>query len=413
MIFTVTEIEQTLGVMSVFFCIYTIQRKKLYLCPQNYISSTMLGIGVMTGTSLDAIDLAACLFEIGENDTYTFKLVATEAVSIEPLWKDRLLKLPHQSAEIYAKTHVYFAHYLGKHIAAFIQKHALKPDFVAVHGQTIFHQPDANFTAQIADGETLVTYLDCPLVCNFRNKDIALGGQGAPLVPIGEKYLFPEQRFFLNLGGFANMTYNKANDTKTIAFDVCACNIVLNEWANKYDANLEYDKGGEIAQHGTLYEAFFADLNGLSYYRQPPPKSLGWEWVAENLNPLLHKYDFAMPDVMRTYTEHIAFQIARASTKLQAQGAKLVVTGGGRHNTFLMERLAFFLEKIDISIDTSISDEVVDFKESIIFAFLGLRTLTGKSNTLASVTGAKMAAISGSIHLPAQGWEIQILRENQ
>ena len=360
----------------------------------------MLAIGVMTGTSLDAIDLAACRFEIGENDSYSFELVATEAVPIEVLWKDRLLKLPHQSAEIYAKTHVYFGHYLGKHIAAFIEKYKLTPDFVAVHGQTIFHQPEANFTAQIGDGETLVTYLNCPLVCNFRNKDIALGGQGAPLVPMGEKYLFPNQRFFLNLGGFANMTFNKPNDAKPIAFDVCACNIVLNEWANKYDANVAYDAGGEIAKKGSFDAAFFADLNGLPYFRQPPPKSLGWEWVAENVNPLLHKYELSLPDMMHTFTEHVAFQMGRAAEKLQAGGENLVITGGGRHNIFLMERLSFYLEKRNITIDTTISDEVIDFKEAIIFAFLGLRTLTGKTNTLASVTGAKMAAVSGAIHLP-------------
>lgn len=368
----------------------------------------MLGIGVMTGTSLDAIDLAACYFEIGENDTYSFELVATEAVPIEPLWKDRLIKLPHQSAEIYAKTHVYFGHYLGKHIAAFIEKFQLKPDFVAVHGQTIFHQPEINFTAQIGDGETLVTYLNCPLVCNFRNKDVALGGQGAPLVPIGEKYLFPNQKLFLNLGGFANMTYNKSLEIKPIAFDVCPCNIVLNEWANKYDANLEYDSDGKIAASGTFYEAFFSDLNGLSYFRQPPPKSLGWEWVAENINPLLHKYELKLPDIMHTYIAHVAFQIARAATKLQVKNENLVVTGGGRHNTFLMENLFLSLQKMNIKIDTTISNEVIDFKEAIIFAFLGLRTLTLKTNTLSSVTGAKIPSVSGSIHLPPHG-----LKENQ
>lgn len=368
----------------------------------------MLAIGVMTGTSLDAIDFAACDFEIGENDTYSFKLLATEAVPIESLWKERLIKLPHQSAEVYAKTHVYFGHYLGKQIAAFIKKHNLNPSFVAVHGQTIFHQPEANFTAQIGDGETMVTYIDCPIVCNFRNKDIALGGQGAPLVPIGEKYLFPGKKFFLNLGGFANMTYNKGGDAKPIAFDVCACNIVLNEWANKYDARVQYDVDGRIAKSGRFYEAFFSDLNGLSYFRQPPPKSLGWEWVAENVNPLFHKYNLELPDYMNSFTEHVVFQIARAATKLQAQGETLVVTGGGRHNRFLMDRLFYALNKLNIKIDMTVSDQMIDFKEAIIFAFLGVRTLLGETNTLASVTGAKKDAISGSIHLPVSGFKLKV-----
>lgn len=355
-----------------------------------------IGIGVMTGTSLDGIDIVACNFT-EEDEKYTFRVVAAESIPMESLWHDRLLKLPEQNAEIYAKTHVYFGHYLGQNIQKFISKHNLKPDFVAVHGQTIFHQPEKNFTAQIGDGETLVTYLNCPLVCNFRNKDVALGGQGAPLVPLGEKYLFSEFRTFLNLGGFANLTF------KETAFDVVPCNIVLNTLIKQINPELRFDAEGETAASGVVLEEMLKELNALSYFHQTAPKSLGWEWVEKNVYPLIGKYSPEIKDALRTYTEHIAIQIALSLESLSATGETMLVTGGGKHNQFLMHRLTTHLEKIQVTIQGSDSENWVDFKEAIVFAFLGLRTLTGKTNTLTSVTGAQKASVSGSVHFPVKG----------
>ena len=353
-----------------------------------------LGIGVMTGTSLDGMDIVACLFSESE-EKYSFEIVASETIPIETRWHDRLLKLPEQSAEVYAKTHVYFAHYLGENIRAFIVKNQLKPDFVAVHGQTIFHQPDKNFTAQIGDGETLVTYLDCPLVCNFRNKDVALGGQGAPLVPIGEKYLFTQYNTFLNLGGFANLTH------KETAFDVSPCNIVLNTLVKITNPELRYDEDGFISAQGEIDENLLKELNSLPYFTQKPPKSLGWEWVEQNVFPVINQHNPQIKDALRTYTEHICIQIVSALRSFEIGGETMLVTGGGKHNRFLMNILTEKLAEINVKIEDSDTDNWVDYKEAIVFAFLGLRTLTGKTNTLTAVTGAKIPSVSGSIHLPA------------
>lgn len=353
------------------------------------------GIGVMTGTSLDAIDLAYCRFE-EQNDSYVWVCLLAESIEIEARWRDRLMALPQQTAEIYAKTHVYLAHYLGKNIANFIHKHQLRPQFVAVHGQTIFHQPHKNFTAQIGDGETLVSYLQCPLVCNFRNKDVALGGEGAPLVPLGEKYLFPDTRLFLNLGGFANVSYGQQ------AFDIAPCNLVLNALLRAFNPDADYDRGGQIARAGKLLPELLAALNALPYYRQKAPKSLGSEWVEQQLFPIFAAYKPELADGLHTFCEHLAQQTAASVEQLGVQHEQLLITGGGRHHDYLMERLGHHLEPLHISIAET-SDELVDFKEAIIFAFLGLRALTGKPNTLKSVTGARQDAVCGSVHLPAGG----------
>lgn len=353
------------------------------------------GIGLMSGTSLDGIDLAYCQFE-ETGDSWSFELLKAETVELDPKWHDRLVCLPDQDAVTYAKTHVYFGHYLGQVTSAFIKRNNLKPQFVASHGQTIFHQPEKNYTSQIGDGETFVSYLDCPLVANFRNKDVALGGQGAPLVPFGEKYLFPDNRLFLNLGGFSNLTIGET------AFDVCACNMALNWLVKNIDPTLKYDEDGKIAFSGQLDEGFLAAVNGLDYYQTPPPKSLGAEWFEASLLPILIHYDLEIPDKLRTYTRHIADQVAMALKSQGVQNEELMATGGGVHNSFLMDELTEALSPAGISLKTVDSD-VVDYKEAIIFAFLGLNTLLGKANVLPSVTGSRVASPGGSIHLPISG----------
>ena len=357
-----------------------------------------LGIGLMSGTSMDGLDIACCRFEENE-DHYGFELVASQQVDFPEIWKSRLLNLPAQTAEVYAKTHVYFGHWLGQTVREFIHQHQLKPDFVAAHGQTIFHQPEKNFTAQIGDGETLASYLECPIVSNFRNKDVALGGQGAPLVPLGEKYLFPHQRLFLNLGGFSNLTY------ETLAFDISPCNIVLNALAGRidHDPPLAYDPEGAIAASGTSDTALLRALNQLPYFQKKPPKSLGWEWVEAQVLPLLAATDRPVADLLHTYCLHIAAQIGIAADHVTASGQEILITGGGRHNRFLMQQIAQQLAARNIGIDTQATPSLIDYKEAIIFAFLGLRVLTGKTTALHTVTGAPFDNLSGAVHLPPKG----------
>lgn len=354
----------------------------------------------MTGTSMDGIDLACCDFW-EEKGNWKFELVQAESIPMDPQWQARLQNLMGQSAEIYAKTDVYFAHFLGKHIQEFIQEYDLRLDFVASHGQTIFHQPEKNYTAQIGDGETLVSYLDCPLVTNFRNKNVAQGGEGAPLVPFGEQHLWPDYQLFLNLGGIANLSW------KQRAFDVSPCNLVLNHLISDYAPELKYDEDGEIAASGEVHPELLAALDALPYYQRKPPKSLGVEWIKAYYLPTLNQFEVTHPDALRTSVEHIARQLSLALQRLHISRQPLLVTGGGRHNTFLMERIAVLLKDQGISIVEADAD-TVDYKEAIIFGFLGLFTLLGKPNTLAKATGAGAAVLGGSIHLPANGFRALI-----
>jgi anhydro-N-acetylmuramic acid kinase len=307
--------------------------------------------------------------------------------------------LPEQSAEVYAKTHVYFGHWLGKTIQAFIQQYGLQPDFVAMHGQTIFHQPHKTFTAQIGDGETVAAYLPCPLVSNFRNKDVALGGEGAPLVPLGEQYLFQPYELFLNLGGFSNVAW------KGKGFDVSSCNGVLNFLFQRGfpEGETAYDPGGQVARQGKLLPEVLAQLDALPYYQQTPPKSLGWEWVEAEMLPILAAAEAPVEDLLHTCCVHEAKQIALALEREGVRNLPILATGGGCHNYFFMECLDEALEPLGIQVDDDAPEAWIDYKEAIVFAFLGLRTLLGKPTIQPAATGAKQAAVTGSIHLPPHG----------
>ena len=354
------------------------------------------GIGLMSGTSLDGIDLAYCEFWEGEHG-WRFELLGAETIGYDEQWYARLRCLDEQDALAFARTHVYYGHLLGRTLRSFIDRNELKPDFVASHGQTIFHQPDKNFTAQIGDGETIVSYLPCPLVTNFRNKDVAMGGQGAPLVPFGERHLFPDRQLFLNLGGIANLSFAGQ------AFDVVPCNMGLNWLAHLLDPAQVLDVDGAAARSGQMDYGLYDALENLPFYQQTGPRSLGTEWFTAEILPLLTGSESPVEDKLKTFVLHIVSRITVALRDLHARNLPIVVTGGGAHNRYLIEELQKSLAGLGIKLD-SLPDAVVDFKEAIIFAFLGLQTLLGRPNALATVTGAKLDVCGGSIHLPAGGW---------
>lgn len=355
------------------------------------------GIGVMTGTSMDGIDMASCVFRETETG-WEHELEVAETHPFDDKWYARLSCLDTQSAETYAKTNVYFGHVLGRAVAGFIEKHSLKPQFVASHGQTIFHQPDKSFTAQVGDGESMVAYLPCPLVTNFRNKDIALQGQGAPLVPFGEANLFPDTSLFLNLGGIANLTYLGQ------AFDVCPCNMALNWLVQSRFPKLRFDQDGQLAEAGNLDPHLFGALERLGYYRKSPPKSLGAEWFERDFLPILVNCESPVEDQLHTVVRHIATRIATAARSWSLEKETMLVTGGGAFNQYLMQVLSQGLKPMGIEIVSDTAQELIAFKEALIFAYLGLMTLLGKPNTLSSATGAKKNVLGGSIHLPAGGY---------
>jgi len=346
-------------------------------------------IGIMSGTSLDGVDLAYCTFEESLHG-YSFSIVACETIPYPETWLKRLISLPQSDALTFAVTHTEYGHYLGELAHNFIVKFKLEPDFVASHGHTIFHNPSDGYTTQIGEGAAIASRCGKPVVCDFRTGDVASGGQGAPLVPIGDQLLFAGYDYCLNLGGFANIS--TPSDGKRIAFDISPANIVLNLLANK--AGSAFDADGKMAAGGFIDEALLFKLNNLDFYHKPPPKSLGREWVEKEILPLLSQTDVNLQDQACTFCEHIAIQIA--TTLTNGNGKRLLITGGGAFNTYLIQRIGANTNTEIIIPDAT----TVNYKEALVFAFLGLLRMQSKPNCMASVTGASHNVSGGAIYLP-------------
>ena len=345
-------------------------------------------IGVMSGTSLDGIDLAHVHFSIVDGK-WSFDIYETETVSYDNDWLNKLKIAIDFSEDKLKELNKDYTVLLADSIKTFIKKHQLqKLDAVCSHGHTILHQPQNGFTLQIGNLPEIANHCHQTVVCDFRVQDILLGGQGAPLVPIGDRILFSEYDFCLNLGGFSNVSFEQ-NDTR-IAFDISPVNTVLNFYANQL--GLDYDDKGQLAGSGKVNSDLFNELNALEYYKKQFPKSLGFEFVKEIVLPLIDKYNIPIEDKLNTFTEHITFQIAVA---LPNKKGKLLATGGGVYNAFLIERLKFCLPELEIIIPDK---KTIEFKEALIFALLGVLKLRNEINALSSVTGAKHDHSSGIIH---------------
>ncbi len=344
-------------------------------------------IGVMSGTSLDGIDLAAVEFTVLDQK-WSFKILEKKTISYTKNWVNQLKEGVTFSEEKLTQLNENYTILLGGIIKDFIKKNHLEDiDAVCSHGHTILHQPQNGFTLQIGNLPNIAKIVGAKVVCDFRVQDVKLGGQGAPLVPIGDRILFSEYDYCLNLGGFSNISFEKSNNR--IAFDISPVNTVLNFYANKL--GLDYDDKGEISRSGNLNSDLLNELNTIEYYSKPIPKSLGFEFVKEIVLPLIENYLIAIEDKMHTFTEHIAQQTAKS---LPSKNGKLLVTGGGAYNTFLMERMQFHLPKMKLIIPDA---EILEFKEALIFALLGVLKLRNEINVLASVTGAKKNHSSGEI----------------
>ncbi len=341
----------------------------------------------MSGTSLDGFDMAYCVFREDEG-RWSYEILAAETFPYPEAWKERWRGLENASAIEFVQADVDTGHYFGEITHKFHQRHDLKPDFIASHGQTIFHQPDNRVTAQIGRGAAIAAETGLPVVCDFRTVDVALGGQGAPLVPIGDQLLFREYDYCLNLGGFGNISFIQEN--QRIAFDCCPVNIVLNHLAER--AGKPFDEGGIMASEGNILDDLLKKLEQLPYYLQKPPKSLGKEWVKENVFPLLNPA-LSLTDLLRTYTEHIASQVARC-TEFHP-GEKMLVTGGGAFNSFLTGLIS---EKCPAEIVIP-DPATINFKEALVFAFLGVLRWRNEINCLTSVTGALKDHCGGAIYL--------------
>jgi len=342
-------------------------------------------IGLMSGTSLDGLDLAYCTFVLKDKQ-WTFEIVYGETVPYSHNWKNRLQNAPNISADELTKLDLEYGKYLGEQTALFIKKHQLKPDLVASHGHTVFHKPEEGFTLQIGNGAALRSHINCPLVFDFRTQDVELGGQGAPLVPIGDQLLFSEFDACINIGGFANISTEK--EKKRLAWDICPANIMMNPIAEKLGNN--YDNNGDWAREGKINHLLLEELNKLVFYKEKAPKSLGKEWVEKIITPIINRYSISEKDLLRTLLEHISEQIARDLEDIEG---KVLFTGGGVFNQFLMEQIQS-KTKNKIIIPSKID---IDFKEALIFAFMGILRLRNEVNVFASVTGATKNHSTGKV----------------
>lgn len=338
----------------------------------------------MSGTSLDGLDIAYCEFAVDEGKiSYSIENAAT--VRYDEVLKKRIIECETCSGEKLAEFSVFLGHYFGKQAAKFIKENNLSVDFIATHGQTIFHQPSKCFTLQIGDINSIAAETQCTVVGDFRSLDVALAGQGAPLVPIGDKILFKEYPYCLNIGGFSNISYDE--NARRIAYDICPSNIVLNHLCTFL--NLPYDKGGQIAESSNVCPQLLDELDNIPYYIYKERKSLGKEFVKEFVFPILNNYSISYEDKIATYTEHIATQIAK-----HINGTTLI-TGGGAYNTFLIDRIRSKANNELIIPDKT----VIEYKEALIFAFLAVRRIRGEVNCLKDVTGARRDSCSGAVVL--------------
>ena len=342
----------------------------------------------MSGTSLDGIDFAEIILNLSEGKWH-FEILNAETVPYSSFWKDELREAFNYSQEKLERLDFKYTEKLSEEISKFIKKNKINElDAICSHGHTIFHRPEKGLTYQIGNLPRISKTLGQTVVCDFRVQDVELGGQGAPLVPIGDKLLFSEYDYCLNLGGFANCSFEKNGER--IAYDICPVNVVLNKYAEKLGK--DFDENGKLAASGKVDAGLLEKLNSLSFYAEKPPKSLGLEWVKEHIFPILEASKVSSEAILRTFTEHIAIQL---SNQFQKESSVLI-TGGGAYNSILIERLKN-LASVEVIIP---SPEILEYKEALIFGLLGVLKLRDEVNCLSSVTGASKDHSSGKIFYP-------------
>jgi anhydro-N-acetylmuramic acid kinase len=354
-------------------------------------------IGLMSGSSLDGLDIV--FTELHENKgEWTFEILEADCYAYPEEWAEKLKNAIHLNALDYQLLHAEYGHYLGKEVNRFIEEKSLhyKVALIASHGHTTFHVPQKKMTGQLGDGAAIAAQTGVNVVSDLRALDVAFGGQGAPIVPIGEKLLLKDYTMFLNIGGIANISFNAPG--AYIAFDICAANRVLNLLANK--TGKEYDAGGAIAATGAVHEELLAELNALEYYKQPYPKSLANSFGTDEVFPIIESFNLSIEDALRSYVEHIVVQLKKgvqlSNYKPQTTNHKLLITGGGAFNTFLIERLSEELRSLNIEVVVP-DEKLVQYKEALVMALIGVLRLRQEYNILSSVTGAQRNSIGGAM----------------
>ena len=354
-------------------------------------------IGLMSGTSLDGLDLCYASFEY-DGSKWSYKVIDACDEQYSDELKMRLATAQNMSAYEYALLNAEYGVYLGSRVKAFMERTGARPDIIASHGHTIFHQPAKGLTTQIGSGAGIAAESGVDCVCDFRTTDVALHGQGAPLVPIGDKFLFADYDYCLNLGGFSNISFNSQTIIESVAvparlaFDISPVNYVLNHYMRSIGK--EFDRDGECAASGAVCHKLLDALNGLDFYKEQGPKSLGREWVESEVFPLIDSFNLSLPDILATFCEHIAIQIS-AKIKGGEVVSRVLLTGGGAFNKFLVERMQ---AKTPQGLYCIPDKQTINFKEALIFAFLGALYLSDMPNCMSSVTGAAYDCIGGALY---------------
>lgn len=337
----------------------------------------------MSGTSLDGIDLCLCQFNKTENKT-SFKILAAETIQYEKKWKEILSNIHKASAKDYFETNALYGKFIAEKIINFLHKNNLTADYIASHGHTVFHQPQLGYSTQIGCGATIAALTGIDTICDFRSLDVALGGQGAPLVPIGDRDLFGDNEACLNLGGIANISFSKNN--QTLAFDICMFNLVLNYITKKI--NLEYDAFGQLASIGKINLNLLKDLLNI----QTHFKSLGREFFENEFLPILEGIELSTNDKLASCVEYMVIKI---TTTIHENNLKsILITGGGAYNTFFVHQLR---KRFDGIVNVPSAD-IIEFKEAIIFAYLGYLRIHEEVNTLKSVTKSSRDSIGACVY---------------
>lgn len=349
----------------------------------------------MSGSSLDGLDIAFIQFE-EQSRKWQFEILEAECFPFEGDWADRLRDATSLSARDHALLDADLGHYIGREVNRFIDKYGLhyKAALVASHGHTSFHIPP-RVTVQIGSGAAIAAETGLPVVSDLRAVDVALGGQGAPIVPIGEKLLWKDVPMFLNIGGIANISINTGS--AYLAYDICPANRVLNMLASTIGK--AYDENGAMAEAGVVIDTLFEELNALDYYARPYPKSLANEYGTDVVYPRLEVGGRRLEDVMRTYVEHIAYQVYRAvepHAHELGDSPSIMITGGGAFNRFLVDRIRHMLEPLRVEVDVP-DEKIVKYKEALIMGLLGVLRWRDEPTTLASVTGARRDSVGGAV----------------
>ncbi|HEX5152241.1 MAG TPA: anhydro-N-acetylmuramic acid kinase [Parafilimonas sp.] len=356
-------------------------------------------IGLMSGSSLDGLDIVFTELEESRG-LWTYEIKAAACYAYNDEWKEKLISAKNINAHDYFLLHAAYGRYLAECVNKFIEENDLhhRVQLIASHGHTVFHEPVSGVTTQLGCGATLAALTEINVVSDLRIIDVALGGQGAPIVPLGEKLLFPDFDFYLNIGGIANLSFQR--EKEFIAFDVCPANRVLNLLAQK--TGKEFDENGDMAARGQIRTPLLERLNTLDYYKSPAPKSLSNNFGTDVVFPLIESFNLHEPDALRTYTEHIAFQIQESVQNMivnnaaKQGGFKLLVTGGGAFNKFLVEKINENLAISNVEVIIA-ENNIVFYKEALIMGLLGVLRWREENTVLASVTGALRNSIGGAV----------------